>query len=62
MKCTDCGKEIPVNTPPSENWEHYCAECGMKRALKEIRASNKYYRFEPPKDKGGQNGSLSNSK
>jgi len=42
-KCSKCGKEIPVNTPPSENWEYYCPKCGVEEALKEIKKSNEYY-------------------
>lgn len=46
MKCSKCGREIPIDTPPSENWEYYCPECGIEEALKLIRTSNKFYGFE----------------
>jgi len=49
MKCSKCGKEIPIDTKPSENWQYYCAECGLKEALKEIRQSDKYYGFKKNK-------------
>ena len=45
LKCSKCGKEILVNTSPSENWKYYCPKCGMEEALKEIKASNGYYDF-----------------
>jgi len=43
IKCSKCGKEIPIDTPPSENWKYYCPKCGMEEALKEIREGNDYY-------------------
>ncbi len=43
VKCSKCGKEINVNIEPSENWEYYCAECGLAEALKEIKKSKEYY-------------------
>lgn len=36
MKCSKCGKEIPIDTKPSDNWQYYCADCGLAEALKEI--------------------------
>ena len=45
LKCSSCGKEISVNTEPSENWKYYCPKCGMEEALNEIKESNKYYNF-----------------
>ena len=43
QRCSKCGKEIPVDTPPSENWQYYCPKCGIEEALKEIKESNNYY-------------------
>lgn len=52
MKCSKCGKEIPVDTPAGENWQYYCPECGIEEALKEIKESNKYYGFSPTPPNG----------
>jgi len=43
LKCSSCGKEIPITTPASENWKYYCPECGLKEVIKEIRESKSYY-------------------
>jgi predicted RNA-binding Zn-ribbon protein involved in translation (DUF1610 family) len=43
MKCSKCGKEIPVDTPPSEHWEYYCPKCGIEEVFREIRESKDYY-------------------
>lgn len=51
MKCSKCGKDIPTDTPASDNWQYYCAECGFEEAMKEIRESNKYYGFEKQEHK-----------
>jgi len=43
MKCSKCGREIPTDTKPSENWHYYCADCGLQEVLREIKESKEFY-------------------
>lgn len=53
MNCSKCGKEIPVDTPPSENWQFFCRDCGIREINKLIKDSKKYYEHT---NKGEVNG------